>query len=58
MNFSLSNTIVPRDLRTAFRDLIRKEIDSRDPAEGAKLALRDEPEQMRFNFTYTKKFSP
>lgn len=56
MTFSLSShdKLVPEDLRTAFADLVQQEIDTRDPAQGAKLLYEEEPRQLEFHFSFAK----
>ena len=59
MNFSIVSTkeLIPDDLRTTFAGLVREEISAREPAQGVKLLYSAEPEQLKFNFSYSKKTS-
>lgn len=58
MNFSLvsNSEFIPDELRTAFKELVRKEIDAREPAQGAKML--DSTDQIELSFKIPKKTLP
>jgi len=55
MNFSLHSTmvLVPQDIRAEFDELMRREINSQEPSEGVKALYDKEPEQLKFDFTFS-----
>lgn len=57
MNFSLTSSkeLIDDDLRTAFAELIRKEIPAREPSQAVKLLYDTEPIQLNFKFSSSKK---
>lgn len=59
MKFTLTSgkEFLPNELREEFTNMIKQEIDARDPAEGARLLYDEEPEQLQFNFTFSSKTS-
>lgn len=57
MQFSSSTftTLVPEEVRSAYDDLLQREIAAQDPTVGVKALFNDEPEQLSFSFTFPKK---
>jgi hypothetical protein len=45
------SSFLPNEIRTAFHEKLRKEVNSRNPEKAAKILYSEVPEQLEFDFT-------